>query len=246
MLKMRAVILQTILIILLPVIPSPFLASSIIDELPLAEMTMDEQNDLWEQFSFQKVTFSPVGEAISSFDVSEEMGILLLTSENHLLYMGRDGSILAVFQFNCAGLVGVAWDSTDICLFVCRGNIVVRASIDGEFISVSRLSHCDYTTQKVWDELAFRQEKKVEEGTYCIRKAGWFPNLNRREYSELVFIDPSTAEEQIIYDVSNANSAQSLAELCIGIGLLMVIVLIVRGRSRSTGTNQEQGDSTVC
>ena len=234
MLKIRVILLQTIVIAFLSFVPLPYRASSILDDLPSTEMTMDEQNALWERFSFQKATNSPVGGMISAFDVSEEMGILLLTSENYLLHVSRNGSVLAVYHFDCAGSAGVAWDSSDICLFITRGNIVIKMNCDGELIEILRLSHFDYTTQKEWDELAFRQEKNVKSGTYVIQKSGWLPILNMRGYSKLVFVDSSTGKEYVLYDVSEEIMYQSLAKAFIGIGLLLIIFLIVKDRNKST------------
>ena len=205
-------------------------AASITDNLPLSVLSADRQESIWNNCRFEKAKIDPRGEIIVSFDVSEEMGILLLTRRDyptyHLWHMNLDGSVINIFQFENPGEGGVAWDSSDICLFVTRGDIVIKVGCDGTLKEIAKLNDINQKTVKAWDALSFRQIKRVTSGRYELQQKGLF--LNYLEYSKLVFIDGSTREETTLYDVSTEANASSAVMTILGIGFAAIVLLVVK------------------
>lgn len=228
-------ITSTILALLLLATATPFSSalsaepSTITEGLPLLQIALGVQNDLWNNFAFQKTASSIKGETITSFDVSDQMGILVITSGNHLLHMDQSGRTIGVFHFDCAGTVGVAWDSSDICLFFTRGHILAKVNCDGELIEISKLSQLNYMTQKKWNALAFRSKKEIGSRIYELQQIGIQPY---REYSKLVCVDTSTGSEQSILDVSRETVAKSITTVIIWIAFLVIVIIIVKNRKR--------------
>ena len=189
----------------------------------------------------------PAEETVRSFDVSEEMGILLLTSENHVLYWDQAGNMTAAFSFHTSGTAGIAWDHDLICLFLTRGNLVLKFSVDGEMREVLRLEHLDYTTQKSWDAQAYREEKEVSSGTYTLlRRSGLAAAIHEHEYLKLVFLEKATGKETTLYDVSRQVFIKDLLLLVLAAALIVVLLLIVIGYRKKKKSEAGAGDSDTC
>ncbi len=225
--------------------PQSSSAALIADELSLTEIDQEEQNELWKRFSFQKTEFTRTGEAIQSFDASETMGVLLLTTGNYLLHLDQEGNIVESFHFEEPGTAGVAWDSSDICLFITRGSLVMKLSSQGELKEIKRMAILDYDMQKKWNSLAFRKETHVGSDIYYIQQAGLFSHLNGK-FTRLVYIDAATGDEYTLYDESNISTKRSIGYILLGANILVVSFLIAKHqKDLLTKVKRNVGQGTV-
>ena len=217
----------------LSLLSSPVAAASITDELPVSKITGDEKERILRNISFRKSETIPNGKTITSFDVSEQWGLLLVSDEGYLFHMDFDGSIISVYQFNnnAAGSVGVSWDASDICLFFTKGDIIFKTDYSGNEKEVFRLDYLDYHTQKKWNALAFREEKTVETGKFTLRKGAFL--LDMYEHGKLVFVDSTTSCEKTVYDVTTATTAKTLTSIFIHAGFIVLTIIVVKDYRRN-------------
>ena len=202
-------------------------AASILDGLPLELRPIEGREN-----KFRKISSIPENEVISSFDASEETGILLVTSshmtdEYHLWHMDKDGTPIAVYAFQCLGDAGVAWDGADICVFFTRGGSIMKVDCSGILKECWSLAENNYETGKMWQTLAHRTEKLVSNGSYFLRTKGLELSPNA---TMLVFVERETGKEKLLYDVSEANIMKSWFLLIVTIGgvSFMVIKILFR------------------
>lgn len=214
-------------------------AASITDGLPLSPLPQDGHNSV-----LRKLSSLPEGETIIAFDVSEQMGILLITradatNEKHLRILDTDGGVIAAYSFDCAGSVGVAWDGSDICLFFTRGHIIELIDRNGYIKERFELTNSSYEIDKSWNLLAHRKEKRVNTGIYTLRDRGLSLIEGENDYTELVFIDYDTEKEIVLYDASKTATVKSLAKTVFIIVSLSAIMssIIVRAKQNKSTSN---------
>ena len=205
--------------------------------LALGLPALDIREDLHEpqnerDDTLQKLSSVPEGETILAFDVSEQMGILLITrtettNEKHICILNLDGDWIAAYSFDCAVSVGVAWEGSDICLFFTRGHVIEIINLEGRVKERFGLTKSSYEIDKLWNQLAHREEKSVNTGTYTLRTYGLFLIKGDHEYSQLVYTDCAEGEEIILYDASKTAMAKSLAKTVIVIVLFSVIIFSI-------------------
>lgn len=235
--------LLLIAVLLAPII-LPVSAESILDSLPLSPQSIDGRKN-----AYQKVTSVSDGEKIVAFDVSEEMGILLITSKSlssecHLRHMDASGNLISVFSFICTGTVGVAWDDEDICVFFSRGNMIDRLDCDGTLKESMTLLHHSYETSEKWDAMAHHKEKSIGTGTYLLRAKGLFPIHSMYEFTQIVFRDAATGNEQVLYDASKAAMRRSLANLIV-FGVFVFAVVMGSKKARKKADTGDTGDGSI-
>ena len=202
-------------------------AASILDGLPIEPRPMGGLEN-----AFRKLSSVPENEVIRSFDASEETGILLVTSshmtyEHHLWHMNAGGTPIAVYAFECAGDVGVAWDGADICVFFTRGGSIMKVDCSGTLKECWRLAKNNYETGKTWQTLAHRTEKSVSNGSYFLRTKGFELSSDA---TMLVFVERETGKEKLLYDVSEANTIKTWFLLIVAIAFVSFILIKIFGR----------------
>lgn len=242
---MRRIRFFTLIVITIPIILSrvfPFCAyATIEDELPLTAVNEADSTRLWSYYSLHEDDFVHDGETIDSFDVSEKMGIALITSGHHLLHMDYSGRIIASFSFNCSGTVGVVWDNDDICLLFTRNSIVMKVDSNGVLKEFFQLNDLNYKTQKTWKTLGFRTQKEVGSGSYLIsRQKGIVHALFGEGYTKLVFREKSSGNEQVLYDVSKKSSWDIALKIFIGIIAVAIVLAVVRYHNKTTRNSDDQ------
>ena len=214
-------------------------AASITDGLPLSALPLDEGNH-----SYRKSLSLPEGEFIVSFDVSEEMGILLVTrseniSEYHLSYLDKCGDVIAVYTFESSGTAGVAWDGADICLLFTRGHVIEKSDCGGNLKARYSLARIDYKTDKEWEALAHRKEKEVSTGTYILRAGGLAPLRSVYDYRSLVFVDRNSGCEKTIYDAGPDACVRSWLHFILPIGFFALVITMIRQHSLQIKSQEE-------
>ncbi len=237
--KMTKLILQLFIIATTLLLLSPSaVAASITDDLPASNITGEEEERILRNISFHKIANIPNGKTITSFDASEQWGLLLVSKEGYLFHMDFDGSIISVYQFNnvSAGPVGVAWDSSDICLFFTKSDIILKADCYGFEKEILRLNNQKYQTQKKWNSLAFREEKIIKTGKIELQKGAFL--LDIYEHGKLVFVDGVTGYEKTVYDVSAAATAKTWTSIFIGMGVFLLTIMIIKDYNSNRGTGE--------
>lgn len=243
---MRRVLFVLLLMVLsayIFVLNSCYAFASIEEALPLTPVPYDEEAELFQRFSMTNDSYVGKEDAIVSFDFSEQMGLVLLTSEKRLLFMDHNGTVDHALSFDWPGLVGIAWEVEDVCLFCTRGDIILKISPDGTLKGMYTLNHLDYETQKQWESFAFRMKKEVDSGEYILKKDGVLPFIfaDKREYTTLVFRDKTTGQEQTLYDASTAETWKTFALLLIGTTLIVMVLLVIKTESHKSRVNRGDG-----
>lgn len=209
---------------------SDYAFASVEEVLPLTPVPDDEIAELFQRFSVKDDSYTDKEEAIVSFDVSEQMGLVLLTSEKRLLFMNQNGAVDHALSFDWHGLVGIMWEDENICLFCTRGDVVLKISPDGTLKEMYTLNYLDYDTQKQWESLAFRIQKETNAGTYMLQKGGVFRRIfaDENEYTTLIFRDKLTDQEIILYDASTTQTWKSIILLSFIITFIVTVLLVLK------------------
>ena len=231
-----AIAITAILFLLTPL----YANASIENDIPLAVVDADEAAWLWDYYSLQEDDQISSDETILSFDISEHREIALITSKHHLLYMDLDGTINASFSFYCTGSVGVMWDRDEICLLFTRSSIVMKVDKAGALKGMFRMSDINYATQAKWNSLGFRTQKEVGSRTYMLsQENGLFRAIQGEAYTQLVFRDSQTGDEQVVYNVRQMTTWSIAVKIILAIMFIAVVVVVVRHRK---GMKNNTGD----
>lgn len=184
---------------------------------------------LSESLKLSMLSEEPPKQKIVCFDVDGD-GRLLLGLESHeqkcICVCDPEGSFRYAIAFKSSGSFALAWDGSNIVLFLARSKTALTVDPSGEIIRMVKIENTA-ENDRLWREILSTPERVRAEKRYQLRNESGVFNRFAGAYSQLVMTDAS-GESTVLYDTGESTPAGMGGMLVLAFALAAICILAVK------------------